>query len=343
MTVNQVGLGFNGFINDDTMATASTTNLASASSIKAYVDATAGSVGGGDVAVGTIFSYGGTSAPTGALVCDGSAVSRTTYSELFTAIGTTWGVGDGSTTFNLPNFERKVAVGSGGTGTGTLGNSVGDTGGEEDHTITTTELPANTINYSAATLTNHIGSNTGGAGYYPALNVATWNSNGGGAANIMQPSNVVLMCIQYQPNATTAASAASQADMETATSNTVFSTPGRQQFHPGHPKAWVVFNGTGTVAIDASYNVTSITDNGVGDYTVNFTTAFADGFYAGMGTCGNEVSQNYLSATAAYIMGPQAVPTTTSWRFGTGQGAVSAEPGVRADMSNISVAFFGDQ
>ena len=298
----------------------------------------------GNVApVGAILSFASTTPPVGFLECDGSAVSRTTYSELFAAIGTTWGVGDGSTTFNLPNLERSVAVGSGGTGTSTLGNAVGDTGGEEDHTITTTELPANTINYSTATLTNHIGSNTGAAGYYPALNAAVWNSNGGGAANIIQPSVVVLMCIAYQANVVADATAASQAEMEAATSTTVFSTPGRQQLHPGHPKAWVVFNGTGTVAIDAAYNVTSITDNGVGDYTVNFTTAFADGFYAGMGTCGNEVSQNYLSATAAYIMGPQAVPTTTAWRFGTGQGAVSAEPGVRADMSNISVAFFGDQ
>ena len=49
---------------------------------------------------------------------------------------------------------------------------------------------------------------------------------------------------------------------------------------PGTAKAWVNFNGTGTVAIRASYNVSSITDNGVGDYTVNFTTALADANYA---------------------------------------------------------------
>ena len=49
---------------------------------------------------------------------------------------------------------------------------------------------------------------------------------------------------------------------------------------PGTAKAWVNFNGTGTVAIRASYNVSSITDNGTGDYTVNFTTALADANYA---------------------------------------------------------------
>lgn len=52
----------------------------------------------------------------------------------------------------------------------------------------------------------------------------------------------------------------------------------------GSAKAWVNFNGTGTVAIRSSFNVTSITDNGVGIYTVNFTTAMADANYATIGT-----------------------------------------------------------
>jgi hypothetical protein len=54
----------------------------------------------------------------------------------------------------------------------------------------------------------------------------------------------------------------------------------------GIAKAWVNFNGTGTVAIRASYNVSSITDNGVGDYTVNFTTALADANYSVSATVG---------------------------------------------------------
>lgn len=52
----------------------------------------------------------------------------------------------------------------------------------------------------------------------------------------------------------------------------------------GSAKAWVNFNGTGTVAIRASFNVSSITDNGVGDYTVNFTTAMADANYSALVT-----------------------------------------------------------
>lgn len=62
---------------------------------------------------GTIISFGGTVAPTGYLACDGSAVSRTTYSLLYAAIGSTWGAGDGSTTFNVPNLANMFLRGSG--------------------------------------------------------------------------------------------------------------------------------------------------------------------------------------------------------------------------------------
>lgn len=65
---------------------------------------------------GMIFQYAGSSIPTGWLTCDGSAVSRTTYAALFAAISTTWGVGDGSTTFNLPDMRGRSAIGDG-TGT----------------------------------------------------------------------------------------------------------------------------------------------------------------------------------------------------------------------------------
>lgn len=65
---------------------------------------------------GSVMIWAGTTVPTGYLLCDGSAVSRTTYSDLFSAIGTTYGVGDGSSTFNLPNFQDRVIQGSGARG-----------------------------------------------------------------------------------------------------------------------------------------------------------------------------------------------------------------------------------
>lgn len=60
---------------------------------------------------GTVLPYGGSSAPSGYLLCYGQAVSRTTYSDLFAAIGTSFGTGDGSTTFNLPDLRGRVPIG----------------------------------------------------------------------------------------------------------------------------------------------------------------------------------------------------------------------------------------
>jgi microcystin-dependent protein len=74
------------------------------------------------------------------LECNGQNVSRTTYAALFVKIGTTWGIGDGSTTYTLPDARRRSPVGKGGVGTGTLGNAVGNTGGEETHVQITAEI-----------------------------------------------------------------------------------------------------------------------------------------------------------------------------------------------------------
>lgn len=92
---------------------------------------------------GAVMQYAGTTAPDGWLMCDGSTVSRTTYSALFAAIGTTYGAGDGSTTFNLPNLANRVPVGVSDT------HALGSTGGNETHTITTDEMPAH--NHTAST------------------------------------------------------------------------------------------------------------------------------------------------------------------------------------------------
>jgi len=73
------------------------------------------STGSGGVQVGFIAPYAGTGLAEGWLDCDGSAVSRTMYPDLFDAIGTTWGAGDGSTTFNLPNSEDLVMQGASAT------------------------------------------------------------------------------------------------------------------------------------------------------------------------------------------------------------------------------------
>jgi hypothetical protein len=81
-----------------------------------------GSLAGGYeiLPAGTIVAYGGASAPTGWLLCDATAVSRTTYARLFAAIGTGYGIGDGSTTFNVPEMRDRQPLGKG-TNNATLG------------------------------------------------------------------------------------------------------------------------------------------------------------------------------------------------------------------------------
>lgn len=81
------------------------------------------------IPTGTLTAYGGATAPTGWLICDGSAISRSTYADLFAIIGTTYGSGDGSTTFNLPDLRGRVIVGFAASGghpdVSTLGNNDG--------------------------------------------------------------------------------------------------------------------------------------------------------------------------------------------------------------------------
>jgi microcystin-dependent protein len=86
----------------------------------------------------------------GALLCDGSAVSRTTYSALFAAIGTVYGAGDGSSTFNLPDYRGRVILGAG-AGAGLTNRVLGTSGGEEAHLLASTEMPvhAHIINGAA--------------------------------------------------------------------------------------------------------------------------------------------------------------------------------------------------
>ena len=96
--------------------------------------------GGDTLPVGAIIPYSGSTIPTNFLLADGSAVSRTTYSELFEAIGTTYGAGDGSTTFNLPNLKGKVPVGR--DSSDTSFDVLGETGGEKTHQLTVNEMPS---------------------------------------------------------------------------------------------------------------------------------------------------------------------------------------------------------
>ena len=142
------------------------------------------------IPAGVVEMFAGSTAPTGYLLCDGSAVSRTTYSKLFTAIGTTYGSGDGSTTFNVPNVKGKVPVGrdSGDTSFDTLG----ETGGEKTHILTVAEMPAHKHKFG------YTGGNTDASGFPYSAGKAighdpsnvyseTTSTGGDGSHNNLQP------------------------------------------------------------------------------------------------------------------------------------------------------------
>jgi microcystin-dependent protein len=152
------------------------------------------------VPAGTIVAYGGTTVPSGYLEAAGGNVSRTTYAALFTAIGTLHGAGDGSTTFGLPSFARRTLVGRGGSGTATLGNTVGNTGGSETHTLSTAELAAHTHSLPSASATLGAGttgySSVGTTNAISAFSTTSGSSGSGSAHNNLQPSLVVMFLIK---------------------------------------------------------------------------------------------------------------------------------------------------
>lgn len=131
---------------------------------------------------------------------------------------------------------------------------------------------------------------------------------------------------------------ATQAEVEAANSATLAVVTGRQQFHPGSAKAWAfVTISAGSPTIQRSHNVTSLTDNGVGDFTVNFTTAFSDGNYsfspgpsqngtAGAPTIVLENMDNVARSTAAHRIY-----------------LLRSDTGAAVDAPKFSVSYFGDQ
>lgn len=101
--------------------------------------------------------------------------------------------------------------------------------------------------------------------------------------------------------------------MSTIRVNSIQGTDGVERYTT---RAWVNFNGSGTVAIRASGNVSSITDNGTGDYTVNFTTAMPDSNYAILATNGFDNTGN-SGVRGVNALAAQVAPTTTAVRVGT--------------------------
>jgi hypothetical protein len=122
---------------------------------------------------------------------------------------------------------------------------------------------------------------------------------------------------------------ADQSSQETGTSTTAVITPSVQQYHQSACKGWVNFNGTGTIAVRGSYNVTSLTDGGVGVYTINWATDFS--------------SANQCSVVSAGTSGARRISDCPDTTAGTTRIVTTDTTHAVADSDFVFAASFGDQ
>lgn len=148
------------------------------------------------VPAGVVMWKASTVVPPGWLECAGQAVSRTTYPALFADIGTTYGLGDGSTTFNLPNQARRVLMGRGGTGTGVIGNAVSNTGGAETHVLTIPELANHTHLTTSSNDPIQVIVSPGGANVPSYAGTTSVAAGSNAPHNNLQPSLIMMMIIR---------------------------------------------------------------------------------------------------------------------------------------------------
>lgn len=160
------------------------------------------------VPIGTVQSYAGSVAPTGWMLCYGQAINRTTYANLFAVVGVTYGIGDGTTTFNLPDLRGRVAAGKdnmGGVAAGRLtgqpqgvaGTILGAGGGQETHVLVTAEMPSH--NHTSPL---NLGSSGGGKPTADSniLDTVQWPTTftgGDGPHNNVQPTIVLSTIIKF--------------------------------------------------------------------------------------------------------------------------------------------------
>ena len=186
---------------------------------------------------------------------------------------------------------------------------------------------------------------TNSGGLLASNNLSDVQSTATSRTNLNVPATTLTLtaagCVtgggDLSTNRTFTVTAASKSDQETATSTTHPVVPATQQNHPSSPKAWVRFAGADG-SITASYNVSSVTRNAVGEYTVNFTTSFSSATsYGGSVT----PSRTYSGGFEALMGSTGTLGTGTAQVYSCSTNASGVFIGV--DATSIFAVFFGDQ
>lgn len=170
-------------------------------------------VSGDPTPTGSVITFAGSTSPTGWLLCDGTAVDRTTYASLFAVVGTTYGAGNGTTTFNIPNLQDRFAIGTSGT------RALGTTGGASTYTLTVSNIPqhSHSIDHDHASFTSGAGSAHNHTDTLAApAHTHTTNITHGHASTLAAPSHTHTTNIAHG-HADTIATAADSHDHETNT------------------------------------------------------------------------------------------------------------------------------
>lgn len=264
-----------------------------------------------------------TTPPDGYLLEDGSAISRSTYADLYAVVGTGYGSGDGSSTYNVPDSRGRATVNL--SASDTEFNSIGKTPGEKTHQITLAEMPSHqhqqyvTANSGGTGVRNDWVRDGGGGSYYQGVGTAT--TGGSAAYNVIQPSIVKQFAIKYR--------------VATGTTSTTAAGTTLQGYWSSAPTGYVVEDGSAVSRTTYASLFANIgTTYGAGDGSSTFNLPDSRGRVGvnknssdtQFATLGQKFGEKTHLLTIAELVSHNHAEIITA--------ATSAGPGIRTDYSS---------